>query len=87
MADGWLSQSKAERSCSMAVTSLFWQYMYTPNECKRTTTTTTKFFCPKHVGGRLEMKSHMKTSELNPKEKKRETKTKENRKTMKRGNT
>jgi hypothetical protein len=33
------------------------------------------------------MKPRMKTSELNPKEKKGETKAKENRKTIKRGNT
>jgi hypothetical protein len=33
------------------------------------------------------MKPHMKTSELNPKEKKREKKAKENRKTTKLGDT
>jgi hypothetical protein len=54
---------------------------------KLTTTTTTKHFLSQARWGRLEMKPHIKTSELNPKEKKRETKAKENRKTTKRGNT
>jgi hypothetical protein len=37
-----------------------------------------KAFLSQARWGRLEMKPHMKTSELNPKEKKRETKAKEN---------
>jgi hypothetical protein len=46
-----------------------------------------KAFLSQARWGRLEMKPRMKTSELNPQRKKRETKAKENRKTTKRGNT
>jgi hypothetical protein len=42
-----------------------------------------KVFLSQARWGRLEMKLHMKTSELNPKEKKRETKAKENDETRK----
>jgi hypothetical protein len=47
----------------------------------------TEAFLSQARWGRLEMKPHMKTSELNPQRKEKGDKGKENRKTIKRGNT